>query len=424
MTVPDPASSTRAPGRVWIINQWLPPDLAPTAVLCGELVALLQEMRRPLVLVSRARGADGQVAGDDQGLRRIVIDRLPHGPTGIISKLASWPKFAWRTRRVLLDELAPEDLVVVCSDPPLFYPLAIRAARRRGARVIHWSQDVYPDVVERHRPFPGLKALLSPLRAWRNAAVRRADRVVVISAGMGALMQAAGATTELIPNWARDDRIAARAPGDSQLRRASFDAGDFVVAYSGNLGRVHEFDTLVAAASRLRDQARIKFLIVGSGPRKPELEALVAQAGLQNFRFLPLQPEAQLSDTLAAGDAHFVSLRPEFESLVLPSKLYSIAAVGRPVLFCGDPNGETAALLAEHRFGLASPVGNGPALADAIRCLAADPARCHEFGRSARAMIDQHYSRVSALSRWRALIEGMPSAGCRGTTRAVTPGRG
>ncbi len=407
MTQPDRPSPNSTRGRVWIINQWLPPDPAPTAVLCGELVALLQDMRRPLVLVSRARGADGQSATDGPGLRRIVIDRLAHGPTGIASKLASWPTFAWRTSRVLLDELKPEDLVVVCSDPPLFYPLAIRAARRRGARVIHWSQDVYPDVVERHRPFPGLKALLSPLRAWRNAAVRHADRVVAISAGMAGLMQAAGARTEVIPNWARDDRISPREPGCSALRREHFAADDFVVGYSGNLGRVHEFDTLVAAARVLRDDRRIKFLIVGTGPRKPELEAMVAQAGLQNFRFLPLQPEAHLTDTLAAGDVHFVSLRPEFEALVLPSKLYSIAAVGRPVVFCGDVNGETATLVREHRFGDACQAGDGPGLAKTIRALAGNPVRCSELGNNAREMINSHYSRAAALAKWRALIEAL-----------------
>lgn len=404
MTTPDRTSPLQAPGRVWIINQWLPPDPAPTGVLCGELTALLLEMGRSVVLVSRERGTAVDPANEPDGIRRIVIDRLPHGPTGIASKLASWPTFAWRVWRLLLAELRPQDLVVVCSDPPLFYPLAIQAARRRGARVVHWSQDVYPEVVERHRPFPGLGWLLAPIRAWRNAAVRKADRVVAISPGMAALMQAAGARTEVIPNWARDDRIASRVPGDSMLRNAHFAVEDFVVAYSGNLGRVHEFETLVAAAKVLADSPRIKFLIIGSGPRKPELEALVAHAGLPGFHFLPLQPEAQLTDALAAGDAHFVSLRPEFEALVLPSKLYSIAAVGRPVVFCGAADGETAALVREHAFGVAVATGDAAGLAKAIRTLAGDPARCGQLGRNARAAVDLRFSRAAALSRWRQLI--------------------
>jgi len=400
----------RESGRVWIINQWLPPDPAPTAVLCGELMALLQEMQQSVVLVSRARGANDEVV-DNSGPSRIVIDRLPHGPTGILAKLASWPRFAWRAWRALMDGLKPEDLVVVCSDPPLFYPLAIMATRRRGARVIHWSQDVYPDVVQRYWPSAALNLLLAPLRAWRNRSLKQADCVVAISDGMAGLMQAAGARTEVIPNWARDERIAPRQPGDSALRRAHFAQRDFVLAYSGNLGRVHEFDTLLAAAELLRDEVQIKFLVVGSGPRKADLQTAVAQSGLKSFHFLPLQPEAQLADTLAAGDAHFVSLRPEFEGLVLPSKFYSVAAVARAVLFCGDANGEMATLVAEHRCGISVAAGEGRALADAIRGLAADPERCAAYGSNARAMIDQHYSRAAALSKWRRLIDRLGPLG-------------
>ena len=414
MNLPERFAAQPPRGHVWVINQWLPPDLAPTAVLCGELVTVIRAAGHPVVLVSRVRGAPADGPGhDDTGMRRIVVDHLPHGPTGIIAKLASWPRFAWRTWRALLDGLKPDDLVVVCSDPPLFYPLAILAARRRGARVVHWSQDVYPDVVQRYWPSAALNLLLAPVRVWRNRRLKQADCVVAISEGMAGLMQAAGAHTEVIPNWARDERIAPRVLGDSALRRAHFRDADFVVAYSGNLGRVHEFDTLLAAARLLRHEKRIQFLVVGSGPRKAQLQSAVAQSDLSSFHFLPLQPEAQLADTLAAGDAHFVSLRSEFEALVLPSKFYSVAAVARPVLFCGDVDGEMATLVAGHQCGVSVAVGAGQELADAILALASDSARCAELGRNARVMLDQHYSRTAQLAKWRRLIERLGPGGPR-----------
>ncbi len=390
-----------------MINQWLPPDPAPTAVLCGEVIDLLQAEGSEVVLLSRARGADGPDAGNGDSIRRILIDRLVSGPTGMVAKLASWPTFAWRAWRLLRRELQAGDVVIVCSDPPLFYPLAITAAQRAGARAIHWSQDVYPDVVQRYWPSRWLALALAPLRWLRNAALRRADQVVVISAGMGQLMQSAGARTTLIPNWARDDRLQPRAIGHSSLRRRHFADDDFVLAYSGNLGRVHEFDTLIAAAHQLRANPKIRFLIVGSGPRLALLQAIVATERLDSFSFLPLQPEAELADTLAAGDMHYVSLRPEFEGLVLPSKLYSIAAAGRGILFCGDPEGESASLVADHQCGIAIEAGKGPELAAVIAELAADKARCAEFGSKARAMIERGYSRDSAMGRWRGVLQAL-----------------
>ena len=384
-----------------MINQWLPPDPAPTAVLCGEVIDLLRGAGRELILISRVRGT---VTPPVQGARQIVIDRLESGPVGILGKLASWPRFAWRAWRALRRELRAGDTLIVCSDPPLFYPLAIAAAKRAGARVIHWSQDVYPDVVERYWPSPLVRWAMAPLRAWRNHWLRRADAVVAISDGMAALMRAAGAQTTVIPNWARDDRVQARALGDSELRRAHYAADDFVVGYSGNLGRVHEFDTLVGAALALRDDPRIQFQIVGSGPRMPELRARVEQHGLTSFRFLPLQPEAQLTDTLAAGDVHFVSLRPEFEGLVLPSKFYSIAAVGRAVLFCGDVSGEMARMVRMHGCGVAVAARDVTALADAIRRMSADRAGVEAQGMASRQMLDQHHSRSRALADWIACV--------------------
>lgn len=395
--------SAAVPARVLVLNQWLPPDPAPTAVLCGELIDELQAAGYHVLKLSRARGAveNGEAPDPDSH----IIDRLRSGTTGILAKLSHWPRFGWRGWRLLRRQLRAGDLLIVSSDPPLFYILAIAAARSRGARVVHWSQDLYPEVLESHWPSRLLSALLWPARALRARAVRSADRVVVISAGMQMRMRAAGARTQLIANWARDDRLQARAPGDSALRRQHYSEADFVLAYSGNLGRVHEFDTLVAAANLLRDETGIRFLIVGNGPRLPALRATLAAQGLESaFRFLPLQSESALEDTLAAGDAHFVSLRPEFEGLVLPSKLYSIAAVGRPVLFCGAAAGEVAQLLKEHGFGLSVASGDGLALAGAIRELARDRERSRELGLRARAFIDQQHSRQAALAQWRALV--------------------
>lgn len=389
--------------RIWIINQWLPPDPAPTAVLCGELIDLLLTEGYELVLLSRARGPH-DAALQMPGIERIVVDHLASGPTGILAKLALWPRFAWSAWRALRSGLKSNDIVVVCSDPPLFYPLAIQAAGRVGARVIHWSQDVYPDVVQRYWPSRWLALALAPLRFWRNAALRRANQVVVISEGMGQLMRSAGAHTTLIPNWARDDRLKSKPLGESALRRKHFKSDEFVLAYSGNLGRVHDFDTLIAAAHALRTNTQIKFLIIGSGPRLSLLQSVVDLERLDSFTFLPLQPEAELNDTLAAGDMHLVSLRPDFEGLVLPSKLYSIAAVGRGVLFCGDPEGESARMVTENGSGLAVAQGQGAELARAIQLMANDRERCMQMGVRARRLIDGELSRTAALARWRGLI--------------------
>ena len=407
------------PTRVLVVNQWLPPDFAPTAVLAGEVIELLLAAGVPLLLISRERA--GATIDATPGIERYVIDRPAAGPTGILDKLLSWPAFARRALAILSRELRPGDALLVTSDPPLFYVLAVHTAKRRGARVIHWSHDVYPDIVERHIAAPWLAhLLLLPLRWLRDRALRRADSVVAISGGMSARLGSTGASVTEIPNWARDDRLHVRAPRDSALRRLHFSDSDFVLAYSGNLGRVHEFETLVLAAAMLEHEGHIRFLIVGSGPRLDELKARTVANQSEQFVFLAPQPEASLEDGLAAGDAHLVSLQPQFENLVLPSKLYSIAAVGRPIIFCGDEKGEVARLLEAHDCGLSAETGDAIKLAHLIRILAADRERCAQMGANARAMLDGHFSRAAALVKW-AKVLGLASTQSKESAHSADP---
>lgn len=367
----------------------MPPDLAPTAVLAGELADALSAAGHTVIRIGRTRGE----AAVDPAMR--VIDRVPVS-VGLVAKLRSWPRFAWRAWRLLRRELRAGDLLIVCSDPPLFYPLAVAAARRSDARVIHWSQDVYPEVVQAH--WPQWAPWLRPLRHWRDRALRRLDALVAISAGMAARMPGAPRVL-IIPNWTH---VQPASVPHSALRAAHFRADEFVVMYSGNLGRVHEFDTLARAAAALAGEPQIRFLIVGGGPRLAELQHAVA--GNPAFVFLPLRPAEELADALAAADVHLVSLRSAFDGLVLPSKLYGVAASARPILYCGDPAGEAAQMLTHVGCGLSVAEGDAEGLAQAIRRLREDHALRQQLGARAPQLLALQGDRREALRRWQSLV--------------------
>jgi hypothetical protein len=92
----------------------------------------------------------------------------------------------------------------------------------------------------------------------------------------------------------------------------------------------------------LADEPGLAFLFIGAGSGYRPLRAAVAARRLENVVFRPYQERAQLPLSLTAPDAHLVTLRPEWEGLVMPSKLYGVLAAGRPVLFIGDPAGDVA----------------------------------------------------------------------------------
>ena len=85
------------------------------------------------------------------------------------------------------------------------------------------------------------------------------------------------------------------------------------------------------------------------------LENEVTQCKLANVVFRGYQPREQLAATLSAADVHLVSLNPKLEGLIVPSKIYAIAAAGRPAIFLGHPQGEIAKIIQETGCGFTVP---------------------------------------------------------------------
>src|SRR5207237_1247771 len=153
------------------------------------------------------------------------------------------------------------------------------------------------------------------------------DGCVTLGSDMAAVLADAGVAVKkisLAPNWAPAGLAPASANAAAALRDEWGLREKFVVAYSGNLGRVHDLDPVLDLADALRADARIAFVFVGSGAQRAALEAAATRRGLANVHFRPPQPRARLAESLAVGDVHLVTLRPDCARYVFPSKLYGV----------------------------------------------------------------------------------------------------
>lgn len=400
---------------VIFLNRFYAPDHSATAQILTDLaVALARDGVDVTVIAGRA------LYGQDDGLlpraetldgvkvRRVATPARRRGMAGRVLAYAAYllaaPLLLWRIAR-------PGTIVVVKTDPPLLSVPVALVARARRARLVPWLQDLYPEIAVAYGIAVARGPLGRMLGGLRNASLRRAARVVAIGELMAERVVAAGvapARVAVIPNWSDDAGIAPRADRSPELRAAWGIAADaFVLAYSGNLGRAHEYDTLLAAATRLLARADIVFLFTGGGHMSERLAAQVAAAGLPNFRFAPYQPRARLSESLGVGDAHWISLRPEFEGLIVPSKVFGVCAAGRAVVAVCAADGELARLLVPAGAGVVVTPGDDAALAAAIVALADQPTRTAAMGAAARALLDGGYTRAAALRRWQDLLDSV-----------------
>jgi glycosyltransferase involved in cell wall biosynthesis len=317
---------------------------------------------------------------------------------------------AWRLWRLA----RKGGIVVAKTDPPLVSVVAAPIATLRRARFVNWVQDPFPEVahVAGVMGAPG-KLLLELLRRLRNRALRAAEANVVVGKRMAEHLCKQGIPqdrTRIIANWQDGVLVRPVAHSENPLRRAWGLEGKFVVGYSGNLGRVHELATLLDAMTLLQAQAvmgsavadvgvEVRCLFIGGGALERVLRDEIAARRLNNVVLLPYQSRNELSHSLSVADVHLVTLRPEFEGLIVPSKFFDIAAAGRPTLFVGDLDGEIARLIAAHECSVSVPCGNGVALAATIEALSRDPVRCAAMGRRARERCSRPTSTSTLRSR-------------------------
>ncbi|HEX6860399.1 MAG TPA: glycosyltransferase family 4 protein [Caulobacteraceae bacterium] len=391
--------------RVIFVNRFYRPDHSATAQILTDLAEFLAREGWDVTVIASRRlyedptaslPAKEQLAGVE--VRRVWTSRF--GRAGLLGRAVDYISFYITAFAALLVQARRGDIVVAKTDPPLLGVAVGLAARLKGARLVNWLQDLYPEVATEL----GLRLPLSgALKLLRDRSLRSATLNVAIGERMAERVRAARAPVAVAPNWT-DDEIIERLQVSPIRGEWGFSPDDFVVGYSGNLGRAHEADTVLGAAQLLRDEPNVRFLFVGGGFHVEDLAARGEAMGLRSLRFQGYQPREQLSQSLAAADVHWLSLRPRMEGLIVPSKFYGIAAAGRPVIAVTDPDGEIARLVRSHACGVVVEPGDSQGFAEAVLRLAEDAAHRHELGARARAMLEARFTRKIALRRWADLL--------------------
>jgi glycosyltransferase involved in cell wall biosynthesis len=400
--------------KIIFVNRYYAPDHAATSQMLTDLATALASEFQVHVVTSRQRYDDPAASLPRYELNHLVsIDRVyatTFGRASLPGRALDYISFYVSAALRLLHLARRGDVIVAKTDPPLISVPAGWVARLRGAHLVNWLQDVFPEVAGQLGLSIGDGAIGSTLRGFRNASLRRAAVNIALGTQMADRVAAAGVPRErihVIHNWADGTALQPMTDAANPLRSEWMLADKFVIGYSGNFGRVHEFHTMVGAAQELKANPEIVFLLIGAGAQITMLEIAARDQGLTNFVFKPYQPRSRLSQSLGAADVHVVTLRPELEGLVVPSKYYGIAAVGRPTIFIGDTNGEIATIIGETESGLCVAQGDVKGLADAIVMLRGDPKLREQMGRNARRAFELRFEKSIAVAAWRSLLQAV-----------------
>jgi len=265
--------------------------------------------------------------------------------------------------------------------------------------------DVYPDIAVRLGTL-GPRSASTKALDWINTYVlKHSDRLVVLSEPMRERIVAKvgdirASRIDVIHNWADGNEIRPITQPHNPFVLEQALAGSFVVLFSGNLGLVNEFSTVLEAARLLRERSDILFLFVGEGACAIEILEFKRKHSLDNVKLLPYQPRTMLRHTLAAGHALLVTLADGLAGLCEPSKSYAIMAAGRPLLFVGDHRSDIAKLIVANNCGAVIASGDVERLAEIIVNWSTDRSISEEFGRAARALFEGRFDQPRAVNQY------------------------
>ncbi len=333
--------------KVVVVSGIWPPDIGGPASHAPELAAFLSERGHSVQVVTTASGPPAAEDYPVHWVRRSLPAGVRHLAVVLaVARCATSADVVYATSMTRRAALG-----AALARRPLVLKLTADEAYERERRSGRFQGDL--DAFQRHRG--GMRVHL--LRATRDAAVRRAVRVLTPSAYLRELVVGWGISPGRVavsPNPAPEVPLL---PAREGLRRELAIDGP-TLAFAGRLMAAKALDVALRALERTPG---VTLLVVGDGPDRAELERLSSTLGLDGrVRFLGGLSRDDVLRILFAADAALLSSRWEnFPHLVVEA-----LTVGTPVI--ATSVGGVPEIVRDGENGLLVPAGDADALAAAI----------------------------------------------------------
>ncbi len=325
------------------------------------------------------------------------VKRPRYSKTSMRARVFSWFAFYLRTLPAILFTSKKEIFLV--SNPPLNFFVGYVLRKLFGTRFTLLLFDIYPDIIVQSG-YIGRHHVVARIWArWNKRAFPKAHRIFTLSENLAkevAKYEPAIDNLRIVPNWVDNNQIKPVPRADNQFIQQQGWGDKFIVMYSGNMGKTHDLETIVAAAKLLRHRNDIQFVLIGDGEKKPKLVQIVSDEALTNVAILPFQPPDMFKHSIACADIGFVTLADGFENYSVPSKTYYLLAAGCILFAIGSKESEMEALINRYHCGRRFDPGAADALAQGILEMIDDVSLRQETSRRSREA-SSHFTMKNAI---------------------------
>jgi len=244
-----------------------------------------------------------------------------------------------------------------------------------------------------------------PGRSWFNRyKFHKATRVVCISRFIADQLVNWGVLKEklvIIPSTVPlpDEKLLTPEHREAVRARFGIASGTKLIGNIAALVGHKDHATLLRAAKVLTERRTdVRFVILGDGELKEKLLSLRRELGLEEKVLMPgFIPQAE-------------ELLPAFDVFAMSSCMEGLGSIVLDAFAAGVPVAATAGgglpeLVRAGETGLLAPVGDAPALADAINSLLENPGLAKEFSSKARKRVEAEFSVARMVEQYQTVYE-------------------
>jgi glycosyltransferase involved in cell wall biosynthesis len=385
--------------KITILCQLFYPELVSTGQTLTELAEELTLIGHAVTVYAAPPSIDPFRKTTPQHItyKTIKIERLwatHFSKLNMIGRITNALTFSFSTFfKLLLDkENTP---ILVLTNPPFLGWIIAFISLLKKRKFIYLIFDVYPETAIENGLFSNTSLISVIWKKFNTFTFEKASKVMVIGRCMKSkIEQHVTPKNKLLLThvWADDKGIQSSIKTPDICRNKWGLKEEFIILYSGNIGRFHDIETILYAAKKLKDRTDIVFLFVGEGHKKSWSEDYATKHHLTNCVFKTYVPREELGNLLTSANLGIVSLLETQVGLSVPSKTFGLLAAGCPILGLLPKTCEISLILNDYKCGVISPPTDTDMLIKNILHLKNTPSQLSIMSENGKKCIKDHYN--------------------------------
>ncbi len=300
------------------------------------------------------------------------------------------------------------DFVMASSQPPVLGGLlGVLGKWITRGRFIYNVQDFNPEQIM-ITGYSKNKFLICFLMYLDMFSCKHADRVILVGRDMLQTLKERFVNKiipkyRIINNWADEKLLYPMSKENYNvinfIKKYGLES-KFLIMYSGNLGIYYDLLNIIKVFEKFQKYEDVCFIFVGEGVKKHEMIKYVKSKKIANILFIPYQKKEELNYSMNASDVQIVCSAKGIKGVSVPSKIYGIMAVAKPVIGIVEPDSEVGMIITESGCGIHSRPGDYGTLEKNIEKILLNRNEFCNRGMNGKKYLDEHYSKQETMKKY------------------------